>query len=90
MGHPVRLEILHDLRDGPKHVGQLARLLQQPQSTVSRHLSALRSAGIVLAEHQGQSVYYRIANHKLFKVCDLMRETLEEQSALQSRVMHEL
>ncbi len=90
MGHPVRLEILHDLRDGPKRVAGLARLLEQPQSTVSRHLAALRLAGIVLAEHQAQSVYYRIANPKLFRVCDLMRETLEEQSALQSRLMRGL
>jgi DNA-binding transcriptional ArsR family regulator len=90
MGDPIRLEILHNLRDCPKHVAELVRLLRRPQPTLSRHLSILRSAGIVFAEHQGQSVYYRIANPKLFKVCDLMRETLEEQSALQSRLMREL
>jgi DNA-binding transcriptional ArsR family regulator len=90
MSHPLRLELLHDLREAPKHVGELAELVGQPQSTVSRHLSILRSAGIVLARHDGQSVYNRIANPKLFKVCDLMRETLEEQSAREARLARQL
>ena len=86
LGHPVRLEMLHNLRSGPKQVTELARLVRQPESTVSRHLSVLRSAGIVLANHQGRMVYYRIANPKLFQVCDLMRQTLEEQRAREARL----
>ena len=82
----MRLELLHNLRSGPKQVTELARLVNQPESTVSRHLSVLRSAGIVLTNHQGRAVYYRIANPKLFQVCDLMRQTLEEQSAHEARL----
>jgi DNA-binding transcriptional ArsR family regulator len=89
-GHPLRLEILHNLRRGPKSVSELAQLVRRPQPTLSRHLSSLRAAGIVLTEHRAQSVYYRIANPKLFKICDLMRETLEEQSAHEARLAREL
>jgi DNA-binding transcriptional ArsR family regulator len=86
LGHPVRLEILHNLRSGPKQVTELARLVEQPESTVSRHLSVLRSAGVVVASHQGRMAFYRIANPKLFQVCDLMQQTLEEQSAREARL----
>lgn len=90
MGHPIRLEILRSLRDGPKCVNELSELLGQPQSTISRHLSILRSTGIVLADHQRQNLYYRVANPKLLSVCDLMREVLEEQSVQEAKLMREL
>jgi ArsR family transcriptional regulator len=90
MGYPIRLEILHNLRDGSKCVNELSELLGQPQSTISRHLSILRSAGIVLADHQRQKVYYRVANLKLLSVCDLMREVLEEQSVHETKLAREL
>jgi ArsR family transcriptional regulator, virulence genes transcriptional regulator len=86
LGHPVRLEMLHNLRSGPRQVSELARLVEQPESTVSRHLSALRSAGVVVASHQGRMVFYRIANPKLFQICDLMRQTLEEHSAREAQL----
>jgi ArsR family transcriptional regulator len=90
MGYPVRLEILHNLRNGPKCVNELSELLRQPQSTISRHLSILRSAGIVLADHRKQNIYYHVANLKLLGVCDLMREVLEEQSVHETKMAQEL
>ncbi len=38
MGYPIRLEILHSLRDGPKCVNKLSELLKQSQSTISRQV----------------------------------------------------
>jgi DNA-binding transcriptional ArsR family regulator len=90
MGHPIRLEILHNLRDRPKRASELSEILKQSQSAISRHLAILRSAGVVLAEHQKQNVYYRVANQKLLGVCDLMREVLEEQSVHEARLAQEL
>ena len=90
MGYPIRLEILHNLRDGPKCVNELSELLKQSQSMISRHLAILRSAGIVRAVHQGQNTYYRIASPKLSGVCDLMREVLEEQSVHEIKLAREL
>ena len=60
------------------------------QSAISRHLAIVRSAGVVLAEHQRQNVYYRAANQKLLGVCDLMREGLEEQSVHEAKLAQEL
>lgn len=90
MGHPLRLEILHNLRDGPKSVSELSEIMKQPQTTVSRHLSSLRSAGIVTAEHQKRNNYYQVANPKILGVCDLMREVLQEKSLHEVRLAKEL
>lgn len=90
MASPIRLAILHNLRGGPKCISELAEILKQSQSTISRHLAVLRSVGVVLADHQRQSVYYRVANPKLLGACDLMREALEEKRAHENKLAREL
>jgi DNA-binding transcriptional ArsR family regulator len=90
MGNPIRLEILHNLRAGPKRASELSEILKHSQSAISRHLAILRSAGIALADHQRQNIYYRVANQKLFDVCDLMRMVLKEQSIHESKLAQEL
>jgi len=81
MGAPARLEIVHALREGPKYVSDLARIIGLSQPTVSRHLAALRRIGILTAERQRIGVVYRIANPKIVAICDLMREVIAEQAA---------
>lgn len=51
LGHPSRLLIADALRSGEKCVGDLQALVGGDISTVSRHLSVLREAGIVTSEN---------------------------------------
>lgn len=39
--------------------GELARLLEVPQNTMSAHLSVLSRAGLITAERQSRSIIYR-------------------------------
>jgi DNA-binding transcriptional ArsR family regulator len=86
VGHAVRLAILHALSNKPKSVGELAEELDEKQTTISRHLAALRNAGVVLATRDKQTIIYAINNPKLVIVCDLMRQILAERSIHQSEV----
>ena len=79
MSHPTRIEIVHTLRDGPKHVNDIAEIMGISQAVVSRHLGVIRHGGIVFASRQGQDVLYTIANPKIPEICDLMRKVLLEQ-----------
>lgn len=90
MSHPVRQEILHVLRDGPKTVSEICDLLGQPQASVSRHLSVLRNERILSAERNSQYVAYQIANMKMVDICELMREVLMEQVQQQSELISKL
>ncbi|MHB8136508.1 MAG: ArsR/SmtB family transcription factor [Anaerolineaceae bacterium] len=86
MSQPARLQILHLLFEGPRNVGDIAKLTGLGQTTVSRNLGILRGKGIVLTERHGQEIIYRIANPKMVEVCNLMREVLSEQITERSKM----
>jgi len=61
LGHPSRLLILEELvRHGERCVCELTKLIGADMSTVSRHLTVLRAAGIVADDKRGQQVFYRL------------------------------
>ncbi|GJM20498.1 MAG: hypothetical protein DHS20C15_04130 [Planctomycetota bacterium] len=59
--HPIRLRILNLLHQGDLCVGDLVTLLEVPQPTVSRHLSLLREAELVVTRKDGLWVYCSLA-----------------------------
>lgn len=61
LGHPSRLLMVDALLDGEKCVCDLQTLVGDDISTVSRHLTVLREAGVVRAEKRGVNMYYRLA-----------------------------
>jgi ArsR family transcriptional regulator len=60
-GDPTRLRLLNLLRVGSICVCDLQAVLQIPQPTVSRHLAALRHAGLVLDSRVGTRMIYSLA-----------------------------
>lgn len=60
LGHPSRLLMVDALRQRELCVGELQALVGHDMSTVSKHLSILRDAGIVSARRQGASMRYRL------------------------------
>ena len=61
MAHPSRLFIVDRLSKQNYCVQELAEMVGADISTVSKHLSVLRNAGIVKDEKEGQKVYYRLS-----------------------------
>ncbi|MFA6000566.1 MAG: metalloregulator ArsR/SmtB family transcription factor [Thermoleophilia bacterium] len=76
--NPKRIEILNLLRDGERSVGDLALIAELPQTSVSQHLAFLRQKGMVLSRRDGSSIYYAVANEKIFSAMDIMKELLLE------------
>jgi ArsR family transcriptional regulator len=76
-GEPTRLRILNLLQAGGICVCDLQAVLEIPQHTVSRHLAALRHAGLVVDERNGQRVIYSLAPATAPPV-KAMRRVLEE------------
>ncbi|PKN45617.1 MAG: transcriptional regulator [Deltaproteobacteria bacterium HGW-Deltaproteobacteria-17] len=58
MGHPSRLLILDTLAVGPRPVTDLANLVGDNMSTVSRHLSVLRAAGLIDSRRSANQIFY--------------------------------
>lgn len=79
MANPTRLKILNLLRTGEKSVEELRKHLGLKKANLSQHLSILRQRRIVSTRKVGLNIYYRIANPKMIKACDILREVLFEQ-----------
>lgn len=86
MAHPARLMIVEELSRGERCVHELAEMVGSDISTVSKHLSVLRNAGIVRDDKRGTSVYYILRTPCIlnFLSCveTVIRSTAEEQLEL--------
>jgi ArsR family transcriptional regulator len=60
MAHPARLFIVEELSKGERCVSELTDGIGADVSTVSRHLSVLRNAGIVAHRKEGAQVFYTL------------------------------
>ena len=60
LGHPTRLAIVDMLAGGERCVCELNEQIDADMSTVSRHLSVLRNAGILSSDKRGNQVFYRL------------------------------
>lgn len=84
LGHPVRLCIVAGLVENPGcNVSDMQQCLEIPQSTISQHLSILRSKGILRGTRSGVNVRYRVVNEdvvRLIKTLLLQDGVLSPQS----------
>jgi len=60
MAHPTRLFIVDRLSQSEKCVNELTGMIGADASTVSKHLSILKNAGIVRDEKRGTQVFYTL------------------------------
>jgi DNA-binding transcriptional ArsR family regulator len=60
LAHPSRLYMIDVLSKGERCVCELTALVGADMSTVSKHLSVLKSAGIVADDKRGMQVYYSL------------------------------
>ena len=60
LAHPSRLYMVEELANGAKCVCELTALVGADVSTVSKHLSVLKNAGIVRDEKRGTQVWYEL------------------------------
>lgn len=77
LGEPARLRILDALRRSPLTVGELVETTGLAQANVSKHLQLLHTLGFVARTKQGLFVSYRLADHNVVRLCDLMCGRIE-------------
>jgi len=86
MAHPSRLFIVDELSRGERCVCELTEMVGADTSTVSKHLSVLKSANIVQDEKRGLQVFYSLKLPCVlnFFACveSVMREAAKEQLEL--------
>lgn len=79
LANPRRLMIMDTLHRGSMTVGEIEAAVDLPQPTVSQHLAALRSQGLVVARREGNTVCYSLVSDTVAKACDLFHDFLLER-----------
>ncbi|HEU4952140.1 MAG TPA: metalloregulator ArsR/SmtB family transcription factor [Holophagaceae bacterium] len=77
LGHPARLAILRLVvrgEEGGTPAGEIQAALKIPASTLSHHLDALASVGLLQAERQGTFIRYRADYRELRRLTDYLWE----------------
>ncbi len=87
LGDPVRLRLLHSLREGERSVGDLAERLKTTQPNVSKHLRRLQDLGFVTRRQQKNTVYYALADDSVFELCDIACAPLHERLSAQAAAL---
>jgi ArsR family transcriptional regulator len=87
IAHPMRLCILNCLMGAEEcNVKTLVEKMETPQSTISQHLSKLKSFGIIEGERHGVEIQYRIINDEVVKLIHLLLDELYEADKLKKNI----
>lgn len=81
LGEPCRIRILQTLQGGAMTVNQIVGELNGNQPNISKHLQILFDAGLVRRERSGNSVFYKIADPVVFRLCELVCRSTARQAA---------
>ncbi len=73
LADPKRLCVLESLASGEVSVGDLASRVSCQVPNMSQHLAVLRSAGLVTARRDGNTIYYRLADPRVLEACQLLQ-----------------
>lgn len=74
LGHPTRVAIVENLRDGEISVGNLCEKVGIEQANASQHLAVLRSKHIVETRKDGNQIFYRLRNPIVGEMLEMMRQ----------------
>jgi ArsR family transcriptional regulator len=80
LAHPSRLFMVEELSRGERCVCELTEMVGSDMSTVSKHLSVLKSAGIVADDKRGMQVYYRLKMPCVLRFFDCIGEVLQQSA----------
>ncbi len=88
LGHPSRLLMVEQLMQSERCVCELTELVGSDMSTVSKHLSVLKAAGVVQDERRGSQVWYRLRMKCVTRLFGCIESELQRQAQEQWDLVH--
>ena len=81
LSDPTRLRILHTvMEEGELSVHEIAGLAGASRFNTSAHLNRLAAGGLVARRREASTVYYRVDDRNLPRVCELMCQSLRKRA----------
>ena len=78
LSDPTRREILKMLKRGDRTAGEISERFDVSAPAISRHLSVLRDAELVLSRREGKFLYYSLSIEPLEFLDDWIDEFIKE------------
>jgi ArsR family transcriptional regulator len=86
LAHQTRLYMVEELANGEKCVCEFVEVIGSDFSTISKHLSILKAAGIIQDDKRGQKVFYSLKapciTNFLSCIENIIKNNLEEQASM--------
>ncbi len=90
IAHPVRVAALEFVKDGEQCVCDIAEAVGTERSNLSKHLSVMVNAGVLVSRKEGLKVFYRIKTPCVMKFLGCLKDCLKEQIAEQQKMLEAL
>jgi len=87
MAHPTRIFIIEELEKEERCVCDLTEQIGVDVSTVSKHLSVLKQAGIVIDDKRGNQVFYRLRVPCIMNFFGCVESVLKSNSRDQAELL---
>lgn len=88
LAHPSRVFIVEQLADrGEECVCNMTALIGADMSTVSRHLSALKKAGVIEDERRGTMTFYRLRTPCVLNFLQCAEKVLRESYQTKAQLL---
>ena len=87
LANPHRLELIDLLAQGERTVEELAKEASLSIANASQHLQTLRAAHLVEVRREGLYAYYRLADDKVYRVWQSIRDLGESHLAEIDRIV---
>lgn len=78
LSEPSRLRVMYAICSGEKSVSEVVQLCGSSQANVSRHLTTLHKAGILMRRKEGTTVFYSIADNATVEMCQTVCAKIAE------------
>ncbi len=79
MAHPTRLFIIDELSKKELSVCELRDMVGDDISTISKHLTVLKNAGLLLSDKRGSKVFYKVEILCVSKILDCADNIIKAQ-----------
>jgi len=87
IAHPSRLLIIEELQRQERCVNELTKMIGADTSTVSKHLSVLKNAGLVADEKRGNSIFYNLRCPCIMGFMGCVEEVLSANAEAQKNIV---
>ncbi|HSV96346.1 MAG TPA: metalloregulator ArsR/SmtB family transcription factor [Spirochaetota bacterium] len=87
MAHPTRLFIVEELEKNERCVNELTEMIGADMSTVSKHLSVLKNAGLVGDRKAGTNIYYFLKTPCILGFLGCVEKVMEFNAAQQTEIL---